>query len=337
MPGTDEARTQSCLDIAEGDILLPQADLPLRGTYFPLGFPLEVSSNSPAVLAAAEESWKHFDQKFNDAPLQLRMAVQENGDKISTLPAAPVCRLQWNLLLHLADAHNFVISDLENGRSFGSITQSTAESPVYFRYHFLEAAALSMVTALRAAPVHAACVSPFGSGMLLCGYSGAGKSSLAYAGAKAGWTFVSDDASYLPLNRRDRLAIGNCHQIRFRSRGVELFPELEGRPITPRAAGKPSIEVPTSELSGLITADSVIVEYIIFLNRQDPGAEALLPLTKSSALPWFRQWCSTASGRSRGDQEAALERLLSAPIYELRYRDLDWAVARLEQLAVTGR
>jgi hypothetical protein len=171
----------------------------------------------------------------------------------------------------------------------------------------------------------------------LCGDSGAGKSSLAYAGARAGWTYVCDDASYLPLNCSDRLVIGNRHKIRFRSQGIRLFPELGERPITPRAAGKPSVEVSTAELSSLTTSDSAVIEYIIFLNRRDPGGDALVPLSKTSVLPWFRQWCFTAPAQSRADQDAALDRLLAAPIYELRYRDLEWAVGRLEQLAATGR
>jgi len=137
------------------------------------------------------------------------------------------------------------------------------------------------------------------------------------------------------LYDRDRLVIGNGHKIRFRSAGVELFPELDGRPITRRAAGKPSIEVPTTELPGLTTTDSAVAEYVVFLNRRAPGGDALLPLSKSSVLPWFTQFI-TAATRSRAAQEDTLERLLAVPIFELRYRNLDSAVERLYQLAATG-
>ncbi len=335
MQTADAVKTGGPMSAPDDDSVLRQVELPLRATYFPLGFPLQVFSNSHAVMDAADESWGHFQPKFNLAPLELRITVGDDEGN-SLLPAVPAYSLQKGILLHIANTHNFLVCDLENGHSFGSITRSTADYRLYLQYHFLEGAALSMVTAMHATPIHAACVSPFGSGMLLCGDSGAGKSSLSYAGARAGWTFVSDDASYLPLNRRDRLVIGNRHKIRFRSQGSELFPELKGRPVTPRAAGKPSIEVPTTELTGLTTADSAVVEYIIFLNRKDPGADALVPLSKSSALPWFKRSCFTATNRTRGDQDAALERLLSVPIFELRYRDLDWAIERLERLAVTG-
>ena len=224
--------------------LLPQIELPLRATYSPLGFPLDVFSNSPAVLAAAEESWKSFLPKFAHTHMEIRISVQGDENDDATLPPTPVCCMQSNLFLCVADAHNFMVCDFNNNRSFGTITPATAGSLQYFRYHFLEAAALTTITSLHAAPVHAACVCPLGIGVLLCGDSGVGKSSLAYAGARAGWSFVCDDSSYLLLDGVDPVVIGNSHKIRFRSSGVKLFPELDGKPITPRVVGKPSIEVP---------------------------------------------------------------------------------------------
>jgi hypothetical protein len=320
----------------EETTLLPQIDLVLRATYFPLGFPLDVFSNSPAVIAAAEESWKFFQPKFTHTPMEISISVQGEESGNNRLPPAPYCCVQSNLMLFIADAHNFVVCDFNNRRSFGRITETTADSPLYLRYHFLEAASLAMITSLHAAPVHAACVCPLGVGMLLCGDSGVGKSSLAYAGVRAGWTYVCDDSSYLLLDNPDRMVIGNTHKIRFRNSGVTLFPELEGRSITPRASGKPSIEVPTAEFPGLKTSDSSNVEYVVFLNRRSQSADSLVPLSPSSVLSWFTQHITGAS-QCRSSQEAAIDRLLSVPIFELRYRDLDWAVERLERLAATGR
>lgn len=248
----------------------------------------------------------------------------------------PVCRIQENLLSNIADAHNFVVCNLNSGFSFGWVTQETAESSLYLKYHILEAAALSMVSALRAAPLHAACVVPFGHGMLLCGDSGAGKSSLSFAGARSGWTFVSDDASYLPFDRQDRMVLGNCHQIRLRDSGVQLFPELEGRLITPRATGKPSIEIPTADLPDFLTAESAIVKSVIFLNRRNVETPGLFPFSREAALSWFNQFPFKTTA-SYPAQEAAIRNLLDVEIYELRYTDLDWAIQRLETLALAGR
>lgn len=333
MPDADEMKRLAI--VTDSDPLLANIDLPLRTIYFPLGFPLEVASNSADVMTAAEESWGRFQLKFAATPLRLRIGVTEDDD-CPGLPAAPACRMQWNLLSNIADGRNFVVCDLKEGHSFGWVTQATAATPLYLRYFMLEAAAMSMLSCLRAAPMHAACVSLGGKGVLLCGDSGAGKSTLAFACARAGWTFTSDDASYVPLGRNDRMIVGNSHLVRFRSSGALLFPELEGRTVTPRAAGKPSIEIQTSELPELITADSAYVHYIVFLNRQQGCTPRLEALACPSPLQWFSR-CLLPQIEAREEQEAAIRRLLEADTFELQYEDLDSAVERLQQLVQTGR
>lgn len=318
----------------DDDFMLPSADFPLQARYFPLGFPLQISSNSPKVMAAAAASWEVFAPTFQCLPLEIHLGVTDDAADSCEFPPAPVFRLQSEQLVSIANANNFIVSDLRIGRSFGWITPNVADSPLYLRYHLLEAAVLSMITALYALPLHAACVSWDGIGILLCGDSGAGKSSLAYAASRAGWTFISDDASYMPLNRDDRMVIGNSHQVRFRDSGVVLFPELEGRPITPRAAGKPSIEVATSEL-GVTTAITSFVNYIVFLNRTEVFRHELVPLSRQSVMPWFKKFLMTTSA-SRSAHESALERLLEAKVFELHYRDLEWAIETLRNLAQYG-
>jgi hypothetical protein len=332
---TEIVRAMETVESSESDPVRSMTELPLRALYFPLGFALEIHTNSPAVLAAAEQSWGLFQPKFSYPPLTLRLGVTENVPDSSDVPPAPVCRSQGNLLSNIADAHNFVISDLNAGFSFGWITKQTSETPLYLRYHILEAAALCMISGLRVIALHAACVAPGGHGMLLCGDSGAGKSTLAFAGARAGWTFVSDDASYLPFDREDRMVIGNCHQVRLRDSSVQLFPELKGRPVTPRAAGKPSIEIPTVELPELITADAATVRSIIFLNRRDVEAPGLFPFRRETALSWFKK-TPLKSSVSYLAQEAAIHHLVDVEIFELRYTSLNWAVEQLQTLAHAG-
>src|SRR4051812_44637234 len=163
--------------------ILSNVALPLRATYYPLGFPVEVASNSAAVLAAAEQSWRLFRPHFSHPPLVVEIGVDNAEPTQDELPPAPICRVREHLLTNIADGRNFINCDLKSGYAFGWITRSVAESPLYTRFHFIETAALAMLSSLRATALHAACVAPYGHGMLLCGDSGAGKSSLAFAGA----------------------------------------------------------------------------------------------------------------------------------------------------------
>jgi hypothetical protein len=319
----------------EADPILAHASMPLQSVYFPLGFPLSFATNSLSLHAAAFQSWGKFRQVFSTPPLTLRIGVTYEKSRSALLPGAPVCRLQGHLLSNIADPDNFVVCDLNDGYSFGWLTPQTAENVPYSRYHILEAGALAMVAALRAAPLHAACVTAASRGMLLCGDSGAGKTSLALAAARAGWTFTSDDACYLPIGRSDRMVVGNCHQLRLRESGVLLFPEFADRAVTPRATGKPSIEIPTEDLPHLLTSESATIDHIIFLNRNSEKHAGLYSFSKDVACSYFSQSLFSTT-KSHATHTSALQHLLEVDIYELCYTDLDWAVQRLHELAVTG-
>ena len=311
----------------------PPAEGVLEGRYFPLGFPVRLITNHAAILAAARESWGRFRPAFSFTPLELRIAVIPGKGK--AVPPAPGFRLSANRLVNVADGANAFVADLHSGRAVGWVTESTAAATSYLRYHILEAAALSMIAALRAVPLHAACVRIGERAVLLCGDSGAGKSSLAYACTRAGCTFVCDDAAYLPLSQEDRLVTGNCYQIRFRPASSALFPELAGRPETPRVAGKPSVEIPLSEWPELSIATQAVIHSIVFLNRAEPGRHDVVPMTVSAVKPWFRK-SLLSTEKTRPIHETALDRLLQARICEMHYNSLPWAVERVVELLSEG-
>jgi hypothetical protein len=315
-----------------GDPLLCKVDLPLRAVFYPLGFAFEITTNSQAVLDAAGQSWGHTKQRERVPILRLRVGVTKGTSQ--NCPPGPVVRCQQNLLSMVADAHNQAICDLNAGFAFAWLTEDAVRHPSYTRYHFLEAVALILISTSYATPIHAACVSRYGSGLLLCGDSGAGKSTLAYACARSGWLFTSDDSSYLKHNSGELRVVGNSHQLRFRPSARDLFPELEGRSVTPRAEGKPSIEVPTAELPGIVTADETSVHHIILLNRWPSGRAELVPLPREAAHRYFQQYLSFPE-KIRQAQSEALQTLRAADVYELRYQDLQQAVDCLDHLART--
>jgi hypothetical protein len=322
------------LSLAGQDPVLCDVELPLRQIYYPRGFAVEITTNAPEVLQAARESWGSFSKVFSEPALQLRMGVIGSGSGFC--PPVPTCRAWRNLVLTVADPENFAVCDLRQGIGFGWFTCAAIEDRPYLRYNFLEASVFCMLQHLYLAPVHAACVRFRDRGVLLCGDSGAGKSSLAYACARRGWTFVSDDTSELIRARKDLTVIGGPHQIRFREAAVDLFPELAQQSLTERATGELAIELATAAVPGISTALTSPVDYIVFLNRREPEPAGLAPIPKDVALPWFEQVITHGEEESRGAQKLALRRLLDKPILELRYRDLDWAVDRLETMVSEG-
>jgi hypothetical protein len=191
----------------------------------------------------------------------------------------------------------------------------------YFRYHFLEALTYVMLGARYLAPVHAACVALDGSGVLLCGDSGAGKTSLAYSCARRGWTYVADDASHLLRPGTERRILGRPHEIRFRSNAAQLFPELADYPSVKRGNGKLDLEIKTSELRFRHLATETRAEHLIFPNRDFRGAAGFRPMERSRAAEWLWEVLCVGEEEVRQAQKQSLAALLDLPILELCYRD----------------
>jgi hypothetical protein len=316
------------------DPLLYDIPLPLSGVYFPMGFPVTITTNSRSVLRAAEEVWGECGDCFGAAPIELRFAVDESS--AAERPPAVLPRGQEALMAIVHSPENFATADLSRGFAFGWLTPSVLRDRGYFRYHFLEPLVYVMLSSLYLTPVHAACVALDGSGVLLCGESGAGKTSLTYACARREWTYVADDASHLVRGVADATIVGRPHQIRFRSSAVSLFPELAAHPVFERANGKLDIEIQTRNLGLRFTAIQARADYLVFLNRGDFESGSFNAMDRERAAMILQQslCCGTASVRQL--QRQSLQRLLEIPVLELCYRDLNEAEWLLRSLVRTG-
>jgi hypothetical protein len=300
----------------------------LQETFYPLGFPLTVSTNSRAVLEAARVEWDVWTQTFDEPPIVLNFDV---SSETCALPPVSDFHAHDHQFVFVADSKNLAVCDTNTRSAIAWLSASAVEDATYFRYHFLEAMALEMIVALYMTPFHAACVARDGRGVLLCGDSGAGKSSLSYACARRGWTYLSDDASYL-LRRSavDRLVLGHPHRVRLRPDAPALFRELASAKPSLRANGNMSLEIRTATLPGIIATPCTPVDRIVILRRVT-GTTRLTVVDTSVARavcePIFYWWDREISA----DQQAAFDTLLAASeVLLLEYSSLDAAVDLLE-------
>lgn len=311
------------------DALLSDMDLPLRRTFFPLGYAVDIVTNDASVLNAAQESFGHRKlRRFAGIPA-IRIGVHPAGT--SRTPPEPI-RRQYNHLYSLvADGDHQALLDLRSCTSFVWITDAAARDRLYFRYNFLEKVVYLLLGASVVTDLHAACVARNERGVLLCGDSGAGKSTLAYACARAGWAYTSDDTSYLINQSAKPRVIGHAHRARFRPSARDLFPELVGRSLTPRMEGKPSLEVPIAELPVANAVAETAVHAVVYLRRDSGTRAQLIPLPKGAATECFRRELYSA-GEVRARHTRILAVFADIPAYELHYRDLNEGIEVLESL-----
>lgn len=324
--------------IAFADPVFARTPLPHRATFFPLGFPVEVQTNSPEVLDCAAESWLGYPHLFDREPIRIRVLLHPHEP--TELPPTPVVRAHGHILTNVADAHHHSTVDLLQRFAFIATTSAALRHPSYFRYFFLEAAALSPIATQHATAIHAACVELDGKGLLLCGDSGAGKSTLSYACARAGWTYITDDASFLLHGRSDRLVVGNFRQVRFRPSAIDLFPVLNGSEVIRRAeVGKPSIELFTSAHRELKRAATSHISHIVFLNREPVRKPVRRPRLNAFPREVAQQYMlQTSSWLPAFHQESATEinSFLGTQPLELHYSDLPAAIDMLTGLVHKG-
>jgi hypothetical protein len=308
-------------------------ELPHRGIFYPLGYPVEIITNDTVVLEAADESFGHGRLSRTSATLQVRIGVsKEDG---AECPPEPTRREFNHLYSLVADVRNQTLLDLRSLINFTWTTKAAVNNKLYFRYNFLEKTIYLLLGASVVTDLHAACVSRNGKGVLLIGHSGAGKSTLAYACARAGWTYTSDDTSYLINDSIIPRVIGHSHRARFRPSAKALFPELKRFGLSPRIEGKPSIEVSISELQVLKTAAEANVDFVVYLNRNPSATVRLIHLPSGTAT---QRACRElySAGEIRAKHERILEVLFDIPTYELQYQDLDQGLSALNQLTMSN-
>jgi hypothetical protein len=311
-----------------------RVELPWRADLYPLGFALELTTNSREVLQAAREGWEGFPRMFPEAALQVRVAVAE--DNPAPCPTGLVFRAQRNLLAMISDEANFAMCDLRDRFAFCWISAETARRRDWFRYYYLDTIIQLILWHSHLTRVHASCVARNGRGVLLCGPSGAGKSCLAYACARRGWTFISDEACSLLRRTGERVVLGKPHQIHFRDTAVRVLPELDGRLAARNPVGKMTIELHTAELPGITTGYRCRAQALVFLNRQTEGAARLLPFSREEAWRRLEQDLPVFAQPAHDEHKASLRNLIEAGVYELRYSGLNDAVEELDSLAAQG-
>ena len=198
------------------------------------------------------------------------------------------------------------------------------------------AAVYLMIETAHLSAVHASCVALNGRAVLLCGDAGAGKTSLAYACTRKGWTYLSDDATHIVRGRRDRTVVGRPFRIRFRESSRHLFPELNRFTPELRPNGKLDIEVETSALGMKVALESNAA-CIVFLDRAgEAAAPRVAPFARSEAARRLQKTMCYGDERVRAEQRRTLMEFLQSPVVELTYGNLDGAEGMLRSLVESG-
>ena len=102
--------------------------------------------------------------------------------------------------------------------------------------------------------------------------------------------------------------------------------------VTPRLSGEFSIELATATMPDIAIASECTVDYLVFLNRQEPEPEGLSQFPREKALRWLEQVVCFGEQNVRDEHKATLRELVMADTVEMRYSQLNSALHLLERL-----
>ena len=314
-----------------------RTELRWHSDFYPLGFHVQLATNSEQVLAAAGDCWAGFERRFPEPPLRLRVIVSpgeaaEGGVTFRDSPPAPEFRASGHLLVLAADRHHFAACDLDSGFASCWVTASEVRRGKSFQQNYLEGCCYAMLTHRSVTPIHASCVAYQGVGALLCGGSGAGKSCLAYACAKSGLRFVSDAASYLVRDSDDNRVMGIPKTLKLRPSAEKLFPEIAGRQQRANSKGEAVIEVAIEQSEEMTSENTCSAGYVVFLDRRDGCEMELRSIGPREAIDRLVEELPAFSESVVQSHIASLEQLVRPGACVLSYDDPRVAADRIQQL-----
>jgi hypothetical protein len=200
---------------------------------------------------------------------------------------------------------NVFVFDLLRRHIAACVSERVSRDPQFWNQLLLPIAVGVIGPTVGVVPIHCACLSLNGEGLLVAGASGAGKSTLTAALVQSGFEYVSDDWTYLSELDYRLVAHGMSACIKLLPDAVLYFPQLAEHLLTKSLGGELAYVV-ESDFFGSRAIRSCVPRCCIFLERNSRSERTFAPLCpgevrhrfQSSVEPLPSQLSDTASTRA---------------------------------------
>jgi hypothetical protein len=315
--------------------LPPKLDPHFGEAWFqPMGFIVQLVTNHPSILAAAETSFGRFGSTLPTAApdFTLRLFAHQMDDG---QPGTPVFRIEGSLLYQTTGRDSTLVADLERGVVFGYFSPTTLANPAFFRWHFLELAFFMFLEARGLMGVHGAALVKDGQGVLLRARSGGGKTTLAYAAVTRGpFQALAEDVVW--LDGRQPLWWGMPWSSHLLPDATKFFPELAAYKPILQTNGEMKLEVNLETIRPGSTTTTAQPKAIVLVERVTDRRSRLELVSAEQAQA---AWAAGAAGLEQKlpHHQAHLEALISQHrIYRLYFgTEIAAAVGLLESIFET--
>ncbi|MGI9234254.1 MAG: serine kinase [Woeseiaceae bacterium] len=307
-----------------------------------LGCDVSVDSTDHALLNLAIDAFGDLPRyRLGGRPPTLNVKLVLTYHERSWLrdadPPRPVLSSGNGLLCATTDPGNFAIVDVPMSRALICVSADMLQYPYHARYELIELAFLTLASRARSlVPLHTACVGSNGSGLLLMGSTGTGKSTLGLHALALGMQFLADDSAFVaPAS----LKITGVPNYLYLQRGTldflapgQLRRQIQGSPKIRRRSGVQKYQANLRELHGKIARGPLQLAAMVMLSRRSVTKQpALKPVSRKTFLVKLRREQPYATGMSNWEEFE--RRIADVRTYELRRtQHPDSAVRELQAL-----
>jgi hypothetical protein len=324
-----------------GDPFREHLPAPHRCVVNVLGTQVLARSNSRELLALLEHAFGALPRHaLRSRPARLKLLLTLSPSTLR-LPGRepPELRLHSgpDALMGVVDAENFAVITPGTRSAFVAVGTAMLAYPYHLRYELIEFALLTLAARVQElVPLHAACVSLGGRGLLLDGETGAGKSTLSATCIASGFDLVAEDGVFVdPATLRATGCATFLHlraeSLRF-VRDAWLRERFRAAPRIRRRSGACKFELDVRSGRLALAPRPPRLAAIIVLSTSAVRAGPLLaPLTHTQTRRFLKRDQPYAAGLPQWP--AFLDRIESIPAYRLlRPKHPDDAVRELRAL-----
>jgi len=202
------------------NVSFDRANLPFRTDFLVGGVCCRLSTNSHHVLQHSI-AWRAGSQNGNTGTFDLDIFEDPS---MNSGPRGTHFRALRHLVFAMLEPRTFVSYDLLRRQVRGVVSSEAARDRFFWKSRLLPMTIGILATTMGVAPLHCACLTRNGNGLLVVGLSGAGKSTLSAALAKRGFGVVSDDWTYISRKHGELVADGLSAPIKLLPDSARFFP-----------------------------------------------------------------------------------------------------------------
>ena len=258
--------------------------LPFAGRFWVAGAVWKVSTDSQEIVAILQDVFQLSENNHSPAELEVFFHV-DSGLPDPIRQTFPHFRALEHLYYGTFGSGDSMLVDQLHRRVVGSFSLATVGDVRYWKRVILPCLLGITSSCVGVTPVHCACVEKDQLGLLIHGASGAGKSTLALSLSMKGFSYVSDDCTYISHSGNRLRSWGSSAPLKLLPEAKKHFPLLANAVANRSLNGELAFEIDPNEIFGIKRSSSCDPRWLLFIERtHEPKFDCLSISREEAAL-----------------------------------------------------